>query len=109
LIIIVLTNLGRDLRLKIKRLIVSLRNVVRVDLRGRPTNFKVLTNKELSLSSRVIQQRNLAALRTKEEETIVKAKSSNRQAKLKLKRKIKDNTKYQALPTKKAKSIFIET
>jgi hypothetical protein len=38
----------------------------------------------------------------------MKAESSNRQAKLKLKRKIEDNTEYQALPTKKAKSVFIE-
>jgi hypothetical protein len=39
----------------------------------------------------------------------VKAESSDRQAKLKLKRKIEDNTEYQALPTKKAKSVFMET
>lgn len=68
--------------------------------KGRPTNFKSAYKGELSTSTRAVQQRDRAALRSEEEQAIEKARASDRQARSQFKKKLQKNPEYITLAEK---------
>lgn len=77
-------------------------------MKGRPTNFAATYKGTFSNSSRAIQQRNLAALRSVEDQHLTKAHASDRAAKKTLKQKLNENEAYLALSDAEKKTKFEE-